>query len=157
MADAADAVMAKQERRVRARKLEGYKVELRARNLVWHADEPKASGGTDAGPTPREMALGALAACVAVITSRCAQDLGFKYRDQSIEARGTADPRGAKDADNNISPNFDRVEVKITLATDEPEERVAELKRQHKGRCPISALFRESGCELVEEWHIVRP
>jgi uncharacterized OsmC-like protein len=157
MANATDAVMAKQERRVRAQWKGNCKVELKARSLAWMADEPKAAGGEDAGPTPRELALGALAACVTIITRKVADDLQFKYSDQSIEVRGTADPRGAKDADNGISPNFDRVEVKITLVTDETEERVAELKRQHHGRCPISALFRESGCGLVEEWLIQRP
>ena len=74
-----------------------------------------------------------------------------------MEVRGTADPRGAREADNGVSPNFDRVEAKIHLTTDESDERVEELKRQHHGRCPISALFRESGCELVEEWIVKRP
>ncbi|MEE9256779.1 MAG: OsmC family protein [bacterium] len=153
-----DAALVKQERRVRAKWLGGTKVELRARNLQpWVADEPKAAGGNDEGPTPREMALGALAACVTVITHKAAKGLDFKYEDQSVEVRGTADPRGAKDADNGVSPNFDYVEVRITLVTDEPEDRIAELKRQHHGRCPISALFRESGCELVENWTIERP
>ncbi|MBI3129144.1 MAG: OsmC family protein [Candidatus Tectomicrobia bacterium] len=157
MANTTDTVMAKQERRVRAQWKGNCKVELKARSLAWMADEPKAAGGEDAGPTPREMALGALAACVTIVTHKVAEDLKFRYSDQSIEVRGTADPRGAKDADNGISPNFDHVQVKITLVTDEPEERVAELKRQHKGRCPISALFRESGCGLEEEWIVKRP
>ena len=157
MADVQDAAMVKQERRVRASKESEYKVKLQARGHSFFADEPKQAGGTDEAPTPRELALGSLAACVTVITGKVAKGLDFKYSDQSIEVRGTADPQGAKNADNNISPNFDYVEVKITLVTDEPEDRIEELKRQHHGRCPISALFRESGCELVEDWNIVRP
>lgn len=147
----------KRERRVRAKWMGGTKVELRSRNLPpWYADEPKSAGGTDEGPTPREMALGALAACVTVITHKVAEEIGFRYTDQSIEVRGTADPRGSQNPDNNISPNFEHVEVRISLTTDEPEDRVEELKRQHAGRCPISALFRESGCEFTEAWTIAR-
>ncbi|MBI4252005.1 MAG: osmotically inducible protein C, partial [Candidatus Tectomicrobia bacterium] len=51
MANTTDAVMAKQERRVRAQWKGGCKVELTARGLAWMADEPKAAGGEDAGPT----------------------------------------------------------------------------------------------------------
>ncbi len=104
----------------------------------FYADEPLKSGGT-------------------VITGKVAKGMDFNVIDQSIEVRGTADPQGPRNADNGISPNFDHVEVKIHLVTDEPDERVAELKRQHFGRCPISALFRESTRELAEEWTIERP
>ncbi len=104
----------------------------------FYADEPLKAGGT-------------------VITGKVAKGMDFNVIDQSIEVRGTADPQGPRNADNSISPNFDHVEVKIRLVTDEPDERVAELKRQHFGRCPISALFRESTRELAEEWTIERP
>lgn len=157
MADAPGAEMVKQERRVRASKLGECKIELKARGHTFYADEPLQAGGTDEGPTPRELALGALAACVTVITGKVAKGMDFNVIDQSVEVRGTADPLGARDADNGITPNFDHVEVKIRLVTDEPDERVAELKRQHFGRCPISALFRSSSCELVEAWNIERP
>ena len=157
MADTADAAMVKQERRVRASKLSECKVEIKARNHTFYADEPLKAGGADEGPTPREITLGALAACVTVITGKVAKGMNFNVIDQAIQVRGTADPQGAKDADNGITPNFDHVEVKIRLVTDEPEERIEELNRQHFGRCPISALFRSSSCELVEEWNIERP
>ncbi len=150
-------VMAKQERRVKARRVSGCQVEMRARKHSFLADEPTQGGGTDKGPTPRELALGALAACITVITGKVAAGLDFHVIAQEVEVRGTADPRGARDADNGVSPNFDRVEASIRLTTDESDARVEELKRQHHGRCPISALYRESGCELVEEWIIQRP
>ena len=153
-----DPTTVRQERRVRAKWLGGTKIELRARNLdPWYADEPKSGGGGDEGPSPREMALGALGACIMVITHKVAADLEFRYSEQSTELRGTADPRGAKDADNGVSPNFTSVDAKITLVTEEPDERIEELKRQHRNRCPISALFRESGVQMNEEWIIKRP
>lgn len=150
-------VEAKQERRVRARRVSDCLVEIKARKHSFLADEPAQGGGSDMGPTPRELALGALSACIAVITTKVAKGLDFNVVAQEVEVRGTADPRGAREADNGVSPNFDRVEAKIHLTTDESDERVEELKRQHHGRCPISALYRESGCELVEEWIVKRP
>lgn len=44
----------------------GTRVDLQARHLSWAADEPPLAGGTDAGPTPYELLLGSLAACVAI-------------------------------------------------------------------------------------------
>ncbi len=44
----------------------GTRVDLQARHLSWVADEPPLAGGTDAGPTPYELLLGSLAACVAL-------------------------------------------------------------------------------------------
>ena len=57
-------VMTKQERRVRATRSEGCRVEIKARKHAFVADEPAQGGGTDTGPTPRELSLGALSACI---------------------------------------------------------------------------------------------
>ena len=84
-------VMAKQERRVRARRSEGCRVELKARKHAFVADEPAQGGGTDTGPTPRELALGALSACITVITNKVAEGLDFNVIAQEVEVRGTAD------------------------------------------------------------------
>lgn len=40
-------------------------MELRARHFTWVGDEPPAAGGSDEGPTPYELLLGGLAACIA--------------------------------------------------------------------------------------------
>jgi len=44
----------------------GFRVDINARAHHLTADEPRALGGTDAGPTPYEMMLVALASCTAM-------------------------------------------------------------------------------------------
>ncbi len=44
----------------------GTEVSIHARQFTWQGDEPLAAGGTDTGPTPYELLLGGLAACITV-------------------------------------------------------------------------------------------
>lgn len=44
----------------------GYRTEIRTRTHTTVADEPLDAGGTDTGPSPYELLLGALAACTAM-------------------------------------------------------------------------------------------
>ncbi len=44
----------------------GYRTRIMTRGHVLVADEPGDVGGTDTGPTPYELLLGALAACTAM-------------------------------------------------------------------------------------------
>ena len=44
----------------------GTAVTIQTRHLHWAGDEPPSAGGTDTGPTPYELLLGSLAACIAI-------------------------------------------------------------------------------------------
>ena len=45
---------------------EGTFVTLQARQFTWRGDKRLDVGGTDTGPTPYEILLGGLAACIAI-------------------------------------------------------------------------------------------
>jgi putative redox protein len=51
---------------VTAQLREGTEVALQAGQFTWRGDKPLAAGGTDMGPTPYELLVGSLAACIAV-------------------------------------------------------------------------------------------
>lgn len=42
----------------------GYHTDVTARNHTWHADLPEHENGTDQGPTPEELLMGALGSCM---------------------------------------------------------------------------------------------
>jgi putative redox protein len=51
---------------------------------VVRIDEPVESGGTDTGPTPREMLLAALGACEAITLRMYAARKGWPLRDAKV-------------------------------------------------------------------------
>ena len=60
-----------------AKSLDGFKVEVGIRNHRIVADLTPDKGGSDAGPTPPEILLGALAACSAIYARIFAQREGI--------------------------------------------------------------------------------
>jgi putative redox protein len=69
---------------ITAELVEGYQVEISNGNHTWGADEPDSKGGTDTGPTPYEMLLGALAACTCITMSMYARRKGIALEGVSV-------------------------------------------------------------------------
>lgn len=65
--------------------VEGTKAEVKARGHTWIADEPVKLGGTDEGPNPYELLLGALGACTAITVSLYARHKQIDLESIQIE------------------------------------------------------------------------
>jgi len=72
---------------IKAVSLEGYQVQNTTREHVWLSDEPEAYGGIDAGPTPSELMLSALASCKIITCTMYAQRKEWKLEGIEIELR----------------------------------------------------------------------
>lgn len=140
--------------RVHSENSSGTKVAVFAREHAWTIDEPKPKGGSDLGPTPLESLLGSLAGCESVVLRLVANAIGFKYTGLKVECEGAADLRGARGV-KGVRPYFTSVRLILTLATDEPDERVEILKRNVELRCPVMNLFSSANVEMDVIWDIV--
>ena len=87
----------------------GTRVELQARDFSWTGDEPPAVGGTDTGPTPYELLLGSLAACIGATLRLYASHKGILLIAVDVEL------------------GFDRVHADDCVLCDEREEGWIEL------------------------------
>lgn len=121
------------------------------------SDEPPGfaggAGGENTGPTPTGLLAAAFAADIPVIVQRIARELAVDL--SGVRARVTIawNPRGiAGEPDVNPAP-YEAVS-EIWLKTSADAAVLARLQAGYESRCPLRALFRNSGCRMAERWHI---
>lgn len=103
----------------------------------WEADLGPAVGGGNLAPSPTAYLLGALAACAVVfMRDTLSPQLGISIDDVSAVARCTTDARGLLGMDG-VPADLEAIELEITVASSEPEDRLQELYSVWLERCPI--------------------
>ncbi len=114
-------------------------------------DEPT---GSNTAPTPLETVLSALVGCEGVIINRCAEAMKFAYSGVEFACAGQVDARGSRGV-VGVRPHFETVDLKVTLHTNEPPERVAKLRKNVELRCPVMNLLSDAGVEMNVAWETV--
>lgn len=113
-------------------------------------DEPANMGGTDEGIDPLSAMLGSLIGCENVIMKLVAKEMNFNLGEIEFEVDGTIDIRGLM-GDASVKTYFDTVTIKATLETDEPVDRIAELKEKTEARCPIFQTLKAANVNLIQD------
>jgi uncharacterized OsmC-like protein len=104
------------------------------RTLV--ADEPTEFGGTDEGPTPYELLLGALGACTAMTVTMYARRKGWPLTGVTVELEN--DRIHASDCETCETQEgyLDRIHVRIGVDGPLHEEQRARLEEIAR-KCPV--------------------
>ena len=129
---------------------QGYVVEVSNGRHSWRADEPAGVGGTDTGPTPYELLLGALAACTCITLSMYCQRKQWPL--DSVSTRYSFDRVHADDCERceeTATGWLDRVrsEIFVEGPFDEAQRaRLAEIAR----RCPVHKTL-DNGIHFDED------
>ena len=95
---------------------EGTQVSIRARDFTWLGDEPTGAGGTDTGPTPYEILLGSLAACITITLRLYADHKGIPLEE--VHVRLEYDRVHADDCvgcDERADGWIERIQSHVTL------------------------------------------
>jgi putative redox protein len=128
---------------------EGTQVQIQARDFNWLGDEPTAAGGTDTGPTPYELLLGSLAACITITLRLYADHKGIPLEEVRVELeydRVHADD--CVDCDERADGWIERIQSRVTLrgTFDEPQrKRLAQVAQ----RCPVHKTL-ANGVHMVD-------
>lgn len=115
----------------------GYRSDIAARQHRLTADEPESVGGTDAGPTPYEYLLIALATCTAMTMRSYANRKSWLLESATVFVRqGHSHMQDCEDCET-MAVGIGRIERRIEMEgdlSDEQRKRLIEIA----DRCPIS-------------------
>lgn len=115
------------------------------------SDEPPSRGGEDRGPTPLELLLASLCACTTVSTGRMAAKLRFEYSDLTTSADGELDTRGRKGT-ADVPVHYRAVRLRVRIATEESDVRIARLADLVGRYCPVDSLMRAAVPDYEVTW-----
>ncbi|HEY8346310.1 MAG TPA: OsmC family protein [Symbiobacteriaceae bacterium] len=128
------------------------KTALKVRNFPpFYSDEPQALGGDDTGPNPMEYVMAALNGCVSVMIHMIAQEMNFQYEAAEFLADGVLDVRGLMGVPG-VQPHFLEVRQTVRIKTNEPRERLEELKQKVESRCPAACLIKAANVPFHSTW-----
>jgi putative redox protein len=130
------------------------RTDLATRDVELVCDEPVARGGTNLGFTPTEAFIGSLVACTNVIGNRCAEKNGVKLEILSIDASYDFHFLGAQLKEEVALP-FSEIRLTIKIKSKASAEQIAEVGEDLGKFCPVAKMFRQAGCNVVEEWVVV--
>jgi len=122
---------------VTAQLTSGTRVSLSNGRHQWLADEPPQANGTDTGPTPYELLLGALASCTCITLSLYAAHKGIVIDSMTASydfARVHADD--CKECDDDAKGFIDHISSRIRIDgtfDDAQRKRLAQIAE----RCPV--------------------
>ncbi|WP_137289929.1 2-oxo acid dehydrogenase subunit E2 [Natronorubrum halophilum] len=141
--DAGDATATETEmpgRRVTAHNPDGMGGRVEAGSFEWRYDEPEEAGGTETGPTPVDVFLGALASCLSLSIRYQAEKRDVAVGAIDVTAEGAPD-RGS----------VEHIEPTVRLETDADDETIDRIVTIGERGCHVSQLLRED-LELDLSW-----
>lgn len=106
--------------------------------MVADSDHPAVLCGEDAGPTPVEWLLHALAGCLTAGIANIAAARGVTLTKAEAKVEGDIDLRGILGLSDEVRNGFRELRVHFDVAGDAPAEKLQEIVRQSVAR---SAVF----------------
>ncbi len=127
----------------------GLRTEINIRNHTIYADEPLDREGSDTAPTPMEMLVGALGACVVITLKMYAQRKGWPLEDIQVSVSLERYKKEDYPAYTGDCGFVNEVRQRITFKgplTEEQKNRLLEIAK----KCPVHRVL-EFPTFFVEE------
>ncbi len=125
-----------------SRQVQGLQSETKIRNFTITVDEPESLGGTDTGPNPVELILGALASCQEITYRAFAEAMEIPLDNVSVRIEGDLDLRGFFAVNDNVRAGFQDIRGIVELDSSASEEELAQLRKIVDAHCPVLDILR---------------
>lgn len=130
---------------IKSELVDGFQSETTIRDFKLTADEPVALGGTNKGPNPVELVLGALATCKEIVIKAYALTLGIPVTSVKVHSKGKLDLKGFLNIDAETRPGFSEVSYQIEIETPEKDpEKLKQLESLIETKCPVHDIIQNS-------------
>jgi len=127
--------------KAQTKSIEGFKTETEIRKFKVDIDEPLELKGTNTASNPVEMLLAALGGCVAVTYRAYARKFRIEIEDLVINLEGDMVHGGWTDKGGRERRGFKQIRYEVKIKTNAPEEKVLQLHKLVKEKCPISDML----------------
>ena len=130
---------------------EGTLTRLQSRDHVWAADEPVEVRGTDQGPNPYELLLGALGACTAITMRMYSHHKGWPLKSVKLEYDFNREyARDCRECEEDGDARLDVIRARIVIRGGPFDEAQRKRLTEIAGRCPVHRTL-EGGPRMFEE------
>jgi putative redox protein len=116
-----------------------YKTTIQTEGLTFFADEPLELGGTNLGPTPKDLLAGALAACTTITLRMYADRKEWPLEDIKVDVK----------IDTETKPGTTLILKKIELVGD-LDDKTRERLLNIAEKCPVNKLLLQP-IEIIKE------
>ncbi len=116
----------------------GFRTECQAGKHKVVIDQPQAAGGSDAGPTPLDVQLMALGACIAAISRIIATQKRLPVRAIKVAVEGALNTDALLGKQNAARVGFAGISARVSLDADMSRDEKEAFIRLVDSRCPIS-------------------
>jgi uncharacterized OsmC-like protein len=110
----------------------------RDRSFVIEADHPKVLVGQDHGPTPAELLLAALAACLTAGIGNIAAARGIELTEVESTVEGDIDLQGLLGLSHEVRNGYEQIRASFRIRGDASPEQLRKVVEQSRAR---SAVF----------------
>lgn len=117
---------------------EGFAIRVECGSHQLVMDQPRSAFGQDAGPTPLEMILAALAGCFGTIGRFLAHQRKIELRGMRFAIQADYDPNGLLGRDASVRPGFQALRLQVEIDADLSLEQKQEFLREVERRCPLA-------------------
>jgi len=113
-------------------------------------------GGTNSGANPMQYFAAALAGCQNEQAQVVAEELEVKLTKINIDLEIDLDLAGFMGVSNHSNGSYKQVRMKTMVSGELTNDQVEELGKRVDVRCPILALLRSGGCDIISAWSKVK-
>lgn len=124
--------------RVQGQMEQGFAVTMQCGSHTLVMDQPKTAAGTDAGPTPLDMILAALAGCFGTIGRFLAHQRKIDLRGMRFDIEADYDPDGLLGRNPDVRPGFQDIRLLVDIDADLTLDEKQAFLQEVEGRCPLA-------------------